>query len=115
MDKIAHVEIPSTNLAKSTAFYSKLFGWKMEPWGAEYITFSVKGGIGGGIVKVKKAPGEGVMVYVGVKDVDASLKKAVKLGAKVITPKTAIGDNWGYWAQFKDPGGCAGVGLYSKK
>ena len=115
MNKIAHIEIPSTNLAKSTAFYSKLFGWKIDPGSDDYVTFSVTGGIGGGFEKVKKAPGEGLMVYVEVEDIEATLKKAEELGAKVVTPVTEIGDNWGHWAQFKDPGGCTGVGLWSRK
>jgi predicted enzyme related to lactoylglutathione lyase len=115
MNKIAHFEIPSTNLAKSVAFYSKLFGWKMEPWGDEYTVFEVKDSIGGGIVQVKKAPGDGLMVYVTVNDIPTTLKKVVKLGGEVITPKTAIGDGMGFWAVFKDPGDCSGVGLFSKK
>ncbi len=117
MDKIAHIEIPSTNLAKSSEFYSELFGWKMEPMTGsdEYITFSAGTGMGGGISKVKKAPGEGVVAYVLVKDIDAALKKAVGLGAKVVTPATEIGGGWGRWAQFKDPGGCTGIALWSKK
>lgn len=117
MDKIAHIEIPSTNLAKSGTFYSKLFGWKIEPMdeGDEYITFSAGTGMGGGISKVKKAPGEGVVAYVMVKDIDAALKKAVTLGAKVMTPVTEIGGGWGHWAQFKDPGGCSGIALWSRK
>ena len=55
------------------------------------------------------------MVYVEVEDIEATLKKAEELGAKVVTPVTEIGDNWGHWAQFKDPGGCTGVGLWSRK
>jgi len=115
LNKIAHIEIPSTDLAKSSAFYSKLFGWKMEPMGDEYITFSAGTGMGGGISKVKKAPGEGVVAYVLFKDIDAALKQAVKLGAKVVTPVTEIGGGWGHWAQFKDPSGCTGVALWAKK
>ena len=115
MNALCYWEIPSTNVAKSSSFYSKLFGWKVEPSGEGYMMFSVKGGLGGGIQKVKKAPGQGVMVYVEVKDIPATLAKAVKLGGRILTPKTAIGNDWGYWAAFKDPGGCAGVGLWSKR
>jgi predicted enzyme related to lactoylglutathione lyase len=115
VDKIAHIEIPSTNLAKSSAFYSKLFGWKMAAAMDGYITFTAGTGMGGGISKVKRAPGEGVVAYVLVKDIDAALKKAVGLGAKVVTPVTEIGGGWGHWAQFKDPGGCTGIALWSRK
>ena len=108
-------EIPSTNVAKSRAFYAKLFGWKMEPSGEGYVMFEVKGGLSGGIQKVRKAPGEGVMVYIEVRDIPATLKRVVTLGGKVVTPKTAIGNDWGFWAAFKDPGGCRDVGLWSKR
>ncbi len=64
---------------------------------------------------MKKAPGEGVVAYVLIKDIDAALKKAVKLGAKVVTPVTEIGGGWSHWAQFKDPGGCTGIALWSRK
>jgi predicted enzyme related to lactoylglutathione lyase len=115
MDKIAHIEIPSTDLARSSLFYSKLFGWKMEPMGDGYITFTAGTGMGGGISKVKKTPGEGVVAYVLVKDISAALAKAVELGARVVIPVTEIGGGWGHWAQFKDPGGCTGVALWFKK
>jgi len=115
MNTLSYWEIPSTNVAKSSSFYSKLFGWKMQPSGEGYMMFDVKGGLGGGIQRVKRAPGEGVMVYIEVKDIPATLAKVVKLGGKVLTPKTAISKEWGFWAAFKDPGGCTGVGLWSKR
>lgn len=115
MNGLCYWEIPSTDVAKSSAFYAKLFGWKMQPSGKDYMMFSVKGGLGGGIQKVKKAPGQGVMVYIEVKDIPATLARVVKLGGKVLTPKTEIGNDWGFWAAFKDPGGCSSVGLWSRR
>jgi uncharacterized protein len=112
---LCYWEIPSINVAKSSAFYAKLFGWKMTPSGKDYVMFEVKGGLGGGIQKVKKTPGQGVMVYVEVKDIPATLARVEKLGGKVLKPKTEIGNDWGYWAAFKDPGGCSSVGLWSKR
>jgi len=114
MNGLCYWEIPSKNVAKSSAFYAKLFGWKMEPSTEDYMMFQVKGGLGGGIQKVKKAPGLGVMVYIEVRDIPATLKKVVKLGGKVVKPKTEIGNDWGFWAAFKDPGGCSSVALWSR-
>lgn len=115
MNGLCYWEIPSTNVAKSSVFYAKLFGWKMEPSSEGYMMFQVKGGLGGGIQKVVRTPGQGVMVYIEVKDIPATLKKVVALGGKVLKPKTEIGNDWGYWAAFKDPGGCSSVGLWSKR
>jgi predicted enzyme related to lactoylglutathione lyase len=115
VNELCYWEIPSRNVAKSAAFYSKLFGWKMTPSGKDYMMFSVKGGMGGGIQKVRKTLGQGVMVYVEVKDIPATLAKVVKLGGKLLRPKTEIGSDWGYWAAFKDPGGCTNVCLWSRR
>ena len=49
MDKPCHWEIPSTDLKKSTKFYSSLFGWKMQSWSDTYALFDVEGGVGGGM------------------------------------------------------------------
>ena len=108
------LDIPSTNVAKSSTFYSKLFGWKMTPQGKDYVTFHAKSGLDGGIHKVNK-PGQGVMVFVEVGDVPTTLARVVGLGGKVLKPKTELDNNWGYWAAFKDPGGCTSVGLWSKR
>ena len=115
MNGLCYWEIPSTNVAKSSAFYAKLFGWKMEPSTKDYMMFQAKSGLNGGIQKVKKTPGQGVMVYIEVKDIPATLEKVVKLGGKVLKPKTEIGSDWGYWAVFRDPGGSSSVGLWSKR
>jgi uncharacterized protein len=115
MNGLCYWEIPSTNVAKSSAFYQKLFGWKMTPSSEGYMMFQGKSGLGGGIQKVRKAPGQGVVVYVEVKNIPATLKRVVKLGGKVLKTKTEIGNDWGFWAAFKDPGGCSGVALWSRR
>jgi predicted enzyme related to lactoylglutathione lyase len=115
MNTLCYWEIPARNVAKSSAFYAKLFGWKMTPSGKDYVMFQSRGGLGGGIYRMKEKPGKGVLVYIKVKDIPAMLRKAVKLGAKVVKPKTEIGGGWGFWAAFQDPGGCASVMLWSKR
>lgn len=114
MDKLVYWEIPTTNLKKASAFFSALFGWKMEPSSERYVMFHVEDGMGGGIQEVDKHPGHGVQVYVGVKDIPATLARAEELGARTIKPKTEIGNDWGYWASFEVPG-CPHVGIWSKQ
>ena len=113
MNKLAHWEIPSTDLSKSTKFYAALFGWKMQSWSGDYALFEVEDGIGGGIAKVEKMPEPGIDVYVGVDDIPAALKKAETFGAKVERPKTEIGGGMGFFAFFRDPCGCR-IGIWSK-
>ncbi|HTW90951.1 MAG TPA: VOC family protein [bacterium] len=114
MNGLCYWDIPSTNVTKSCAFYAKLFGWKMAQYGKDYATFQAKSGLDGGIHKVKK-PGQGVMVFVEVKNIPATLAKAARLGAKVLKPRTKLDNNWGYWGLFRDPGGCTSVGLWSRR
>jgi uncharacterized protein len=113
MNKLVHWEIPSTDLSKSTKFYSALFGWKIQSWSETYAIFSVEGGVGGGIANVEKMPEPGIDVYVGVDDIPAVLAKAEALGGKVEQPKTEIGGGMGFLAFFRDPCGCR-IGLASE-
>jgi len=114
MNPLVHWEIPSTNLAKSTAFYRKLFGWKMKAWGKDYVMFDIADSVGGGITKVKKVPKPCIGVYVGVADITAALARAQKLGGRAKLPKTPIGRGLGYTGAFLDPCGCM-IGLWSKR
>jgi uncharacterized protein len=113
MNKLAHWEIPSTDLSKSTKFYAALFGWKMQSWSGDYALFEVEGGVGGGIAKVDKMPEPGIDVYIGVGDIPAVLAKAEALGGKVEKPKTEIGGGMGFYAFFRDPCGCR-IGIASE-
>lgn len=114
MSRLCHWEIPSTNLKRSAEFYRKLFGWKMQGWSPDYMLFSVKGGVDGAISKVEKMPKPGIMVYIAVRDMPASLKKVQQLGGKVVQPKTEIGGGMGFMAFFVDPCGCR-IGLWSRR
>lgn len=113
MNSLVHWNIPSTDLARSRKFYQSLFGWKTRGYVPGYALFSVKGGTGGGIAQVKKMPRPCIEVYIEVADIEATLKKAVKLGGKVAQPKMAIWGNMGFMASLLDPCGCR-IGLWSK-
>jgi hypothetical protein len=42
---------------------------------------------------------------------DAALRKVVDF----VTPATEIAGGWGYGVRLKNPGGCAGVALWSRR
>ncbi len=113
MDKPDYWEIPTTDLAKTSQFLAELFGWKIAPSGDNYVMFSVEGGMGGGIQQVDEPPGHGIRVYIQVDDIPARLARVEELGGEVLHAKTEIGNDWGYWAEFRAPGGCR-LGLWSK-
>jgi predicted enzyme related to lactoylglutathione lyase len=102
-------ELSTSDLAKSKAFYSEVFGWG---WGGadEYAEAQVGGRtIGGVMPRPAEMPAEvpdSWLVYFGTADVDADAKKAGDLGATVIVPPTDI-PNTGRFAVFLDPQGAA--------
>lgn len=113
-----HVELNSTNVPKAKAFYSKLFDWKLTqvktptPAG-DYTMIEVgKGlGVGGGIMQqlCEGAPSSW-LPYVYVKDIDASTKKAKKLGAEIMKDVTEVPE-MGWLSIIVDPTGAV-IGLW---
>lgn len=60
---------------------------------------------GGGFMKAEMVPDtSGVVPYVEVDDIEAFLHKAVELGGKELTAKTAI-PTIGWYGKFSDPDG----------
>jgi predicted enzyme related to lactoylglutathione lyase len=39
MNKLVHVDIQSTDIEKSKAFYTSLFGWTTQQWSPDYAVF----------------------------------------------------------------------------
>ncbi|HVS53870.1 MAG TPA: VOC family protein [Opitutaceae bacterium] len=114
-----HAELATTSVPKAKAFYSKLFAWKLKDFpnaaaGGRYTMIEVGEGTGGGIMK-QMMPGAGStwMPYVLVKDIDASTKKAKKLGAKICKGVTEVED-MGWLSIIIDPTG-AMLGLWEPK
>ncbi len=115
-----HVELSTTNVPKAKAFYAKLFDWKlrdlpMETPGGKYTTIEVgKKGTGGGIMhQMIPDAASAWMPYVLVKDIDASTRKAKKLGAKICKGVTEV-EGMGWLSILFDPTGAI-FGLWEPK
>ena len=110
-----HIELNSTDLEKSKAFYGQLFNWKLEDMtmadGTAYTMIGVGEGTGGGMLK-NPMPGAPSMwlAYVQVDDVAASTAKAKSLGAKVVRDVTEI-PGVGWFSIIADPTG-AGLAMF---
>lgn len=117
-----HFEIPADNVERAQKFYSKVFGWKINPMpemdytilqtvDLDQKTMMPKevGAINGGMFKRKESD-DSVMVTIGVDDIDQALKGIEKAGGKTVTKKTSVGD-MGFTAYFKDTEGNI-VGLW---
>jgi predicted enzyme related to lactoylglutathione lyase len=110
---IVHIELPSTDLAKSKAFYEALFGWKVQiDTVMNYASFETGGELGGGFMKWDKITKdkEATCAYVLVDNAEEMGQKATALGGCVVVPKTAVGD-MGWFVTICDPNGAA-IGLW---
>jgi len=121
MDSVVHFEIPADKVDRAKAFYSKAFGWVMNPVPQMDYTMigtsasdqngrpTSPGAINGGLAK-KGGPLKSVVVTIGVADIDAALKKVEELGGKTVQKKMAVGE-MGFSAYFKDTEGNV-IGLF---
>ncbi|MBT8380650.1 MAG: VOC family protein [Ignavibacteria bacterium] len=110
---IAHVEIPSTDLRRSSDFFKNIFGWDFKPFGNGYLLYNNHQGIMAGLRKVDKiVSGDCTVFHVTVSSVDESLEKAKKNGGHIKTGKTTI-PAMGWYALITDPDGNT-IGVYQK-
>ena len=112
-----HVELNSTDVDKSKAFYGKLFDWTLEDVpvpGMVYTMIKVGKGTGGGIMK-HPMPGQPSfwLAYVEVDDIAASTEKARSLGANIIKDVIEV-PGAGWLSILMDPTGAV-LGLWKSK
>jgi hypothetical protein len=100
------VEIRVRDLEKARNFYGNLFDWKItgdenKDWAYWLIDTGEKPG--GGMWRFPQGKPLGVLVYISVDDIDKTLIEVVKLGGKVIVPKSK--ENGNAMATIADPDG----------
>ena len=110
------IEIRVRDLEKAKKFYGSLFDWKIsgdenKDWAYWLIDTGEKPG--GGIWRFPEGKPLGVLIYILVDSIDATLEKVIKLGGKVVAPKSKEGEN--AMATIADPdGNLFGLYEYSK-
>ena len=108
---VVHFEIGCRDTSKTSAFYSKLFDWKIEQMGpAGMISTGSTEGIQGHITALGHEPHNYVTVYVQVDNLQAYIDKAGSLGGKTLVPPQDI-PGMGSFAWLADPEGTI-VGLW---
>ncbi len=110
MFSVVHFEIPADDVERAKKFYGELFGWKIEkfpgPIPMEYweITTGTEKGemglLGGGMMQ-RQTPEQQITIYVNVPSIDDYVTKVMKLGGRVVGPKTAVPE-MGYFAVCLD-------------
>jgi predicted enzyme related to lactoylglutathione lyase len=116
---IVHFEIPADDPERAAKFYRQLFGWDikkyegtaaggMEYWMVQTVPTDANGmpirpGVNGGLMR-RMYSGQPPVNYIAVDDVDEFVRKAERLGAKVLVGKQPV-PGMGWFAQFNDPEG----------
>jgi hypothetical protein len=105
-------QILSPKPEQSATFYERLFDWVVtrdNPLGYREVRSGATGGIEGGIWPAPPDQRGFVQLFVEVPDVEASLRKAIGLGATVLVPRSVLPDG-DEMAVILDPTGMS-VGL----
>jgi predicted enzyme related to lactoylglutathione lyase len=68
--RVDYVELPVTDVEAAKAFYSAVFGWKMQDWGADYASFE-DGRLTGGFRLEEEVVRGGTLVVIYAVDLEA--------------------------------------------
>ena len=112
--KICYIEMPAADVARSSEFYAKVFGWQLRTRGDGAVAFDdAVGGVSGTWVK-GRAPhaAPGLMMYIMVDSAAKTVDAIVANGGQIVQP---IGkDAPEITARFSDPAGNV-IGLYQNR
>lgn len=112
--KVCYLEIPAADVRRSAAFYRAVVGWQTRERGDGRLAFDDGVGQVSGTWVVGRPPAAepGLLVYVMVDDVAATLDLVVAHGSEVAQPVGA--DAPEITARFRDPYGNV-FGLYQER
>ena len=109
---VNYFEIPVVDMARAMRFYERVLlvdfelteidGHPMALFPYDKDAAGISGALASGD-SYRPGP-EGVRIYFTVADIDATLRRAVDAGGKVLYPKTSIGEH-GFVAEFQDSEG----------
>ena len=111
--KICYIEIPALDIAQSSKFYHDVFGWVLRTRANGSVAFDDGVGEVSGTWMTGRAasPAPGLLIYVMVDSVPATIKKIIAAGGEIVQP--VGGDAPEITARFRDPGGNV-IGLYQE-
>jgi predicted enzyme related to lactoylglutathione lyase len=111
--KICYIEMPATDIARSSAFYESVFAWKIRRRGDGSIAFDDGVGEVSGtwVTGRPPSPQPGLLIYIMVDSVEATIEKILSHGGEIVQPIGA--DAPEITARFRDPGGNV-LGLYQQ-
>ena len=111
--KICYIEMPATDIARSSSFYQKVFGWNIRKRGDGSVAFDDTVGEVSGSWVLGRPPAAmpGLLFYVMVDSVAATVEAVIANGGEIVQPIGA--DAPEITARFRDPAGNI-IGLYQE-
>jgi predicted enzyme related to lactoylglutathione lyase len=111
--KICYLEIPATDVQRSADFYANVFGWRIRQRGDGTTAFDDTTGEVSGTWTLSRAasPEPGLLLYIMVDSVAATIDALVAHGGELVQPIGA--DAPEITARFRDPAGNI-IGLYQQ-
>lgn len=104
-EKINYLEFPSQNLSASKAFFTKVFNWSFNDFGAEYSAFN-GAGIDGGLFKAEQSAstdnGSALIVFYS-QNLEQTLDKVIAAEGRVV--QQIFSFPGGRRFHFTEPGG----------
>ena len=111
---IVHIEFKSSDFARTSAFYAKLFDWKTESNASgSYMKFDGGDGPSGGWVRADLVQSPGPIAYLTVDDLTATLDTVEEAGGRVLVRSLPFAGG-GEIGLFADPDGNV-LGLWQRK
>jgi len=109
--KICYLEIPAGDVQRSAQFYERAFGWRTRRRGDGALAFDDTTGEVSGtwVTNRPAADAPGLLIYIMVDDVAATVDAVVAQGGEIVQPVGV--DAPEITARFRDPGGNV-FGLY---
>src|ERR1700758_4428740 len=100
--KICYLEIPATDVERSSRFYSDAFGWELRARGDGAISFddAVKEVSGSWVTGRPPSAEPGIMVHIMVADLESALDAVRAAGGEVVSEDAARGERVGH---VRDP------------
>jgi len=111
--KVCYIEMPAIDVNRSASFYKEVFGWQIRQRGDGHLAFDdTVNEVSGTWVTGRRAATEpGLLIYIMVDSVAATVDAVVANGGKIVQP---IGmDAPEITARFGDPAGNV-IGLYQQ-
>jgi len=100
--RIDYIELPSTDLPQTKAFYNAVFGWRFTDWGDTYVSFE-DGRLGGGFFQADAGADGGPVVILYAVELEAVQAAVLEHGGELT--KEIFSFPGGRRFHFRDPSG----------